>query len=85
MLRNSFRITPNNLRIHTEHFRFSLLFSPVILMIPKLSLMRHQTLKCVTLRFGNTADMVETPLRPMIISGTWMPIMTPVHSTRICR
>ena len=45
--------------------------------------MHHRTLKCVTLRFGNTPDMVETPLRPMIISGTWMPIMTPVHSTSI--
>ena len=25
--------------------------------------------------------MIETPLRSMINSGTWMPIMTPVHST----
>ena len=41
------------------------------------------TLKCVTLRFGNTPDMIETPLRSMIISGTWIPIMTPMHSTRL--
>ena len=45
--------------------------------------MHHRTLKHVTLRFGNTPDMVETPLRPMIISGTWMAIMTLVHSTNI--
>ena len=29
----------------------------------------------------NTPDMTETLLRSMIISGTWTPIMTPVHST----
>lgn len=42
-----------------------------------------QTLKRVTLRFGNTPDMVEISLKPIIISGSWMPMMTHVHSTRI--
>ena len=37
MLRNSFRNPPNKLRINTELFRFSLLYSPVIPNIPKTS------------------------------------------------
>ena len=31
---------------------------------------------------GNTPDITETPLQRMIISGTWMAMMTPVHSRR---
>src|ERR1041385_3110632 len=40
----------------------------------------HRALKCVTLRSENTPFMTEMRLRSMIISGTWMPIMTPMHS-----
>src|SRR4051812_4595373 len=40
----------------------------------------HRALKCVTLRSENTPVMTEMRLRSMIISGTWKPIMTPVHS-----
>ena len=39
------------------------------------------TLKCVTLWFANNADMIETPLRSIIRSGTWRSILTPTHST----
>ena len=41
MFRNTFRNPPNIFRINTELFRFPLLYSPVILMIPKTSLKRH--------------------------------------------
>ena len=78
MLRNSFRNTSNFLRILSEPFRFSLNHSDNT----EQNLQCHQLLKCVTLRVGNTPDMDETPLRPMIISGTWTPIMTPVYSTK---
>src|ERR1043165_6764324 len=40
----------------------------------------HRALKCVTLLSENTPVMTEMRLRSMIINGTWMPIMTPVHS-----
>src|SRR3954470_17829799 len=40
----------------------------------------HRALKCVTLRSENTPVMTEQRQQSMIISGTWMPIMTPVHS-----
>ena len=39
------------------------------------------SLKCVTLRFANNADMIETPLRSIIRSGTWRSILTPAYST----
>ena len=39
--------------------------------------------KCVTLRVREQVDMIETPLRSITISGTWMPIMTPTSSTKI--
>jgi hypothetical protein len=39
--------------------------------------------KCVTLRVREHADMIETPLRSIINSGTWMPILTPTYSTKI--
>ena len=39
------------------------------------------TLKCVTLWFANNADMIETPLRSIIRSGTWRSILTLAHST----
>src|SRR3954466_69550 len=38
-------------------------------------------LKCVTLRFANNADMIDTLLRSIISSGTWRSILTPTHST----
>src|SRR3954470_960822 len=40
----------------------------------------HRALKCVTLRSENTPVMTEMKLRSIIISGTWMPIRTTVHS-----
>ena len=80
MYRNNFRINPNNLR-GSRNFSDSLLFSNNS-DDTEQNLQCHQLLKCVTLRVGNTPDMDETPLRPMIISRTWMPIMTPVYSTK---
>ena len=77
---NTFQTTPNNFRINTELFRFLLNFSPVIPIVLKLSSICHRALKCVTLWFVNTPDMTETTLRSMIISGTWISIMTPVRS-----
>ena len=41
------------------------------------------TLKCATLWFGITPDMIETPLRSMTNSGIWKSIMSPVRSTII--
>src|ERR1043165_2710752 len=46
----------------------------------KKGLRFHRALKCVTLWSENTPVMTEMRLWSMIISGTWMPIMTPVHS-----
>jgi hypothetical protein len=40
-------------------------------------------LKCVTLRFVNNMDMIETPLRSIIISGIWKSMTTPTYSTMI--
>ena len=40
-------------------------------------------IKCVTLRVREHADMIETPLRSIVNSGTWMPIMTPTYSMKI--
>src|SRR3954470_3269096 len=40
----------------------------------------HRALKCVTLRSENIPVMTEMRLWSMMISGTWMPIMTLVHS-----
>ena len=37
-------------------------------------------LKCVTLRFVNNVDMIETPLRSIIINGIWKSMMTPTYS-----
>ena len=39
--------------------------------------------KCVTLWVQEHADMTKTPLRSIINSGTWMPIMNPTYSTKI--
>ena len=39
------------------------------------------SLKCVTLRFVNNIDMIETPLRSIISSGTWRSVLTPTYST----
>ena len=61
--------TPNNLRSH--HYNY-----------PKATL-ALPNLKCVTLRVREQVDMIETPLRSITISGTWMPIMTPTSSTKI--
>ena len=36
-------------------------------------------LKCVTLRFVNYVDMVETSLRPITNSGIWRSIMAPTY------
>ena len=58
--------TPNNIR-YPSH-------------IPNL-LKLHRNLKCVTLRFANDADMIETPLRSITNSGTWRSIMAPTYST----
>ncbi len=38
-------------------------------------------LKCVTLRFENYADMIETLLRSITNSGTWRSIIAPTYST----
>ena len=59
--------TPNNLR------------SPSHILVSTLK--TSTTLKCVTLRFENNADMTETPHRSMINSGTWRSMMTPTCST----
>jgi hypothetical protein len=37
-------------------------------------------LKCVTLRFVNNMDMIETLLRSIIISGIWESMMTRTYS-----
>ena len=61
--------TPNNLRSH--HYNY-----------PKATI-ALPNFKCVTLRVREQVDMIETPLRSITISGTWMPIMTPTSSTKI--
>ena len=61
--------TPNNLRSH--HYNY-----------PKATL-ALPNFKCVTLRVREQVDMIETPLRSITISGTWIPIMTPTSSTKI--
>ena len=71
--RNNFRITPNNLRINTELFRFSPLITPTIPNVPKLISSIIGTLSVLPYRFGNTPDIVETPLRQMITSGSGPP------------
>jgi hypothetical protein len=38
-------------------------------------------LKCVTLRFVNNVNMIETSLWSIIISGIWKSMMTPTYST----
>ena len=58
--------TPNNIRTPFH--------------IPYL-LKTTSNLKCVTLRFVNYADMVETSLRPITNSGIWRSIMAPTYST----
>ena len=40
----------------------------------------RQDLKCVTLWFGNTPDMVETLRSPMTVREPWMTMTAPVHS-----
>lgn len=81
MLRNSFRTTSNILRILSEPFRLSLKHSQIIPMIRTKIYNAINTLSVLPSGREHT-DMDETPLRPMIIRGTWMPIMTPVHSTK---
>ena len=58
--------TPNNIRTPFH--------------IPYL-LKTTSNLKCVTLRFENYADMIETPLRSITNSGTWRSIIAPTYST----
>jgi hypothetical protein len=38
-------------------------------------------LKCVALRFVNNMDVIETPLRSIIISGIWKSVTTLTYST----
>ena len=54
---------------------FSIFFLDVSYLIKCVS-----CLKCVTLRFVNNADMIETPLRSIISSGVWGTVLTPAHS-----
>src|SRR5664279_1634147 len=61
--------TPNNLRSHHQKYPITTLASTNV--------------KCVTLWVREHVDMIETPLRSIIISGTWMPMMAPTHSTKI--
>ena len=83
MFRNTFRNPPNKLRTNTELFRFSLLITPVIPNIPKLISSIIEPLSVLPYRFGNTPDMIETPLRSMINRVLWKAMLTPVHSTKI--
>ena len=80
--RNNFRITPNNLRTNTELFRLSLLYSPAIPNIPKLISSIIEPLSVLPYRFGNTPDMIETPLRSMINMVLWKAMLTPMHSMK---
>ena len=66
--------------IHVSIETFPALCKPFVWNIcaPKWCL---ATLKCVILRFANNADMIETPLRLIIRSGTWRSILTPAYST----
>jgi len=61
--------TPNNLRSHHQKYPITTLASTNV--------------KCVTLRVRECVDMIETPLRSITISGTWMPMMAPTHSKKI--
>ena len=79
MLRNTFRFTPN-LFGSTRYFSDAVSFILWLLRWFRKGLRFHRALKCVTLRFENTPVMTEMRLRSIIISGTWMPIMTAVHS-----
>ena len=58
--------TPNNIRTPFH--------------IPYL-LKTTSNLNCVTIRFENYADMIETPLRSITNSGTWRSIIAPTYST----
>src|SRR3954469_3011783 len=79
MLRNTFRLTPN-LFGSTRYFSDVVSFILWLLRWFRKGIRFHRALKCVTLRPENTPVMTEMRLQSMIISGTWMPIMTPVHS-----
>src|SRR3954462_11130344 len=58
--------TPNNIRSLTHH---------------SITTQQHQILKCVSLRFGNYADMTETLLRSITHRGIWKFIWLPHIST----
>jgi hypothetical protein len=61
MIRDTSRTTVNILRILPKPFSvLSSLFSGLSNESKNIS-KHHQTLKCVTLRFGNTTNMIETP------------------------
>ena len=44
----------------------------------------HRTLKRVTLRFGNTPDMIETPLRSMISRVLWKAMLMSASAQIVC-
>ena len=58
--------TPNNIRSLTHH---------------SITTQQHRILKCVSLRFVNYADMIETLLRSITNRGIWKFIWLPHIST----
>jgi len=83
----SFQINPNNLRILPEQFRYPRNNSGFLSYSfsnnsddPNNILHVINTLSVLPYRFGTTPDMVETPLRPIIISCAWMWAKTPGYS-----
>jgi hypothetical protein len=80
MIRNSFQLTPNVLRTNTELFRYVFLSSPVTPIVPKRSPIFIEPLSVLPYGPRTLQSWPRQRLRPMINSGTWMPIMTPVHS-----
>ena len=73
-------VFPGTLPIPLEPFRFIFSLYFYYSDYSKTISKRRQDLKCVTLRFGNTPDMVETPRSPMTVRETWMAMTVPVHS-----
>ena len=80
MIRNSFQLTPNVLRTNTKLFRYVFLSSPVTPIVPKRSPIFIEPLSVLPYGPRTLQSWPRQRLRPMINSGTWMPIMTPVHS-----
>src|ERR1041385_3470014 len=79
MIRNSFQLTPNVLRTNTELFRYVCLSSPVTSIVPKRSPIFIEPISVLPYGPRTLQSRPRQRLRPMINSGTWMPIMTPVH------